>query len=374
MKIGLFADSYKPYISGVTVSVNTLADELERMGHTVRIFAPAYMGHSEHGPKLFRCPSLPTRYPNFRIALPFYPGIAPVIKDLDIIHSHSPFQMGWLARYFAKKYHIPYVYTFHTLFEQYAHYVPLLPARWTRGIISKLINMFCNRCSAVIVPTPKIKEYLLSKNVTKPIHVIPTGIDTVTIHAADKVAVRRRHGISDSCKVLVYVGRLTKEKNIPFLIRALAMSLKKHPTAKFLISATGPQESTYKKLAKQLGIDHQAIFAGQHAPPEVFNYYAAGDIFVFASVTETQGLVIAEAKAAGLPVVAVNAQGVADAVVDAVDGFLCPQNETAFAEKLDYLLENDFARKVMGQAARVNAEKFSARLIAEQIFAVYTSL
>ncbi|MFH0886702.1 MAG: glycosyltransferase [bacterium] len=374
MKIAQFADSYKPYISGVTVSIETLVHELEKKGNQVKIFAPSYPGHHEKGPKIFRLPSLPTRYPNFRIAIPFYPKILKELANVDIIHSHSPYQTGRMGMRLAKYLKIPYVYTFHTLFEEYIHYIPLLPKEFKKPIISAMIRNFCNQCSAIIVPTPKIKDYLLSKKVNKPIEVIPTGIKTDLISCADGALMRKFYEIEKDEVLLVYVGRLTEEKNIPFLLRSVARVLKKNKKIKFLIAATGPKEGHYRVQAENLGISKQTIFAGQIKSPEIFNYYAAGDIFVFASTTETQGLVIAEAKAAGLPTVAVDAQGINDVLIDGQDGFLVPQDENIFADKVLHLIKNKPLRHKMAKIAGKNAQKLSAHHMANSILKIYKYL
>jgi 1,2-diacylglycerol 3-alpha-glucosyltransferase len=274
----------------------------------------------------------------------------------------------------AKYLKIPYVYTFHTLFEEYIHYIPLLPKEFKKPIISAMIRRFCNQCSAIIVPTPKIKDYLLSKKVNKPIEIIPTGIKTDLISCADGALMRKFYEIEKDEVLLVYVGRLTEEKNIPFLLRSVAKILKKNKKVKFLIAATGPKEAHYKALAETLGIAKQTIFAGQIKSPEIFNYYAAGDIFVFASTTETQGLVIAEAKAAGLPTVAVDAQGINDVLIDGQDGFLVPQDENIFASKLSNLVTDSTLRKKMGAKAFKNSATLSSHHMAEKILKLYRSL
>jgi 1,2-diacylglycerol 3-alpha-glucosyltransferase len=377
MNIAFFTESYKPYISGVTVSIETLAKELRKLGHKVYIFAPRYKGHREQDSDVFRFPSLPSAYPGFRLAIPFSKKISGVIPklNLDLIHSHSPFQLGMLGKRLAKKLGIPYVYTLHTLFDQYAHYVPFLPKALSKKIISAHLKKFCNGCDAVIVPSKPVRALARKEGVRSRMMIVPTGVDLEIAKSFSGANVRSRHGISRSETVLLYVGRLTREKNIPFLFRAFKLILEEEKNVRLMLVAGGPIEKELKAMAKKLGISSRVKFVGIVKYPYVFNYYAAADIFVFASTTETQGLVVAEAFASGLPVVVVDAAGVSDAITNGETGYLCPHDEKIFAKKVLSLIWNEAKRKEMSAKALAHVKKhFSAEAYAGVVERIYKGL
>jgi len=372
VKIAVFSESYKPYISGVTRSVELLKKGLEALGHDVFIFAPKYPGYADKEKNIVRFPSLPSGYPGFRVAVPS-PFLIPKAA-FDVVHSNSPFLLGMLSMIFAKRKKIPFVFTFHTLFTEYLHYIPL-PKQLSLPAVSFLVRQFCNRCDAVIVPGEMTKDYLLGFGVRSKIEVIPSGIDDGLCEKASASGIRGRLGIPESAKVLLFTGRLSKEKNIPFLLKVFSLVLSQKPGTFFLLVAQGPIKKDLEAFARALGIDKNTVFAGQAPYPEVLNYYKAADIFIFSSKTETQGLVAAEAKACGLPVVTVDAQGVRESVIDGEDGFLVPENEGMFAEKVLLLLSDENKRAVMGSKARDNALRvFSFKIIAKKIEMVYNFL
>ncbi len=373
MNIALFTDSYKPYISGVTVSVDTLAGELRKRGHRVFVFAPDY-GQKETDPDVFRFPSVPTFYPGFRTAIPFSPKIFNRIRELaiDVVHSHSPFQLGLAGKLAAKKMNVPFIYTLHTFFGQYAHYVPLLPKFIATRIISRYIKDFCNSSDSVIVPSAPVKGSIIKEGVKTRIEVIPTGVDFDLVEKFTGRGIREKYGIPEDAVVLIYAGRLSKEKNVPFLLESFRMVLSKAPGTRLLIAARGPEEKALKTLAKDLGIEKRALFAGQIDYPNIFDCYLASDIFVFASKTETQGLVIAEALASGLPAVVVEAAGVRDAMVDKKTGYLVSENAAVFSRAVLDLINDPDKRNAMGKFAQVHARKlFSAEVYAERVEKIY---
>jgi len=374
MKIAFFTESYKPYISGVTVSVDILARELRKLGHKAYIFAPHYKGHKDSDRDVFRFPSSPTFYPGFRLALPFSRKIMKEIPKLgiEVIHSHSPFQLGLLGRRLARKMKIPFVYTFHTLFDQYLHYVPLLPRPLAKRLISTHLRNFCNSSDCVIAPSKPVKDFLLEEGIKSEVRVIPTGINFE--HAKEFVGehVRKQHNIPHSAIILLYVGRLTKEKNLPFLFESFKIVHGEDPRAHLMLVARGPMEKELRALAKRLGVSRSVTFVGQVKYPGVFDYYSASDIFVFSSRTETQGLVIAEAFASGLPVVAVDAAGVTDAVIDGKHGYLCDHDISEFSKKVLHLIRNEETRKKMSLEAAAHAEEnFSSRAYAKKVEKIY---
>ncbi len=372
MKIAVFTESYAPYISGVARSVELLKKELEALGHHIYLFAPDYPGHKDTEKNIIRIPSIATKYPGFRIPVP-YPGFIPDI-DFDLVHSNSPFGLGLASLNYAKRKRLPFVYSFHTIFTDYLHYIPL-PKPLTKKTFAAYIRSFCKKCDCIVAPNKTTVRYLDDFGIRGRIEAIPSGIDLGLIEKATSKGIRNSLGIPETANVLLYVGRLSKEKNVPFLLQAFKNILLVEPDTYLLIVAGGPEEEPLKKMATDLGIAQRTVFAGQKGCPEVFNYYKCADIFVFASKTETQGLVIAEAKACGLPAVVVDAQGVKESILPGEDGFLTGENLDDFSEKVVTLLKDGALRAIMSErAAKNSARDFSSGTIAKKVESVYNSL
>lgn len=375
MKIAFFSESYKPYLSGVTNSVETLSKKLVSFGHEVFIFAPDYPD-AEKTDNIYRYPSVKAPYPGYRLAIPRPTMTIDILRQhkVDIIHSHSPYQLGLLSMWCAKKLNTPFVFTMHTNFSKYLHYIPLLPSIIKEKYMSGYIKGFTDRCDVVIVPTQETKEYLVSTGSSAKTEIIPTGVSMELFEDLDGHRIRQKYNIPADKKVLVYVGRLAKEKNMSFLLRAFRLISNKIDDAIFLIVAGGPLEEQLKQEASGQGISGKTIFAGEISYPEVLNYYAAADLFIFSSLSETQGLVLPEAMAAGLPVVAVAAEGVNDMVKDGESGFLVEHNERLFAEKVIGLLNAPDELKELRKRTRSYAQRFSADIFGKKVEDIYKSL
>lgn len=360
MKIGIFTDSYLPYTSGVVRSIETFTEELTNTGHEVFIFAPSYRGCNQES-RVFRFSSIPSpTNRDFNLAVPFSIRLRPMIKklDLDLIHVHSPFLLGRLGARYARRLGIPLVFTYHTLYEQYVHYVPIAQSI-TKELAQKMSRGFCNHCDAVIVPTGVIGSYLREIGVNTPINVVPTGINVAQFQSGDPDWLQRRFNLPPGEKILIFVGRLGQEKNIGFLMDCFKVINRQVSNTRLVLVGSGPEEEDLKKRANDLGISSQVTFTGVLPPADVVHCYAGASIFVFSSVTETQGIVITEAKAAGLPVVAVRAFGVSEMVQDGVDGFLTELEPRQFIEKIILLLKDKQLYQEMSQKARQNAAELS---------------
>ncbi|OGC05805.1 hypothetical protein A2230_00705 [candidate division WOR-1 bacterium RIFOXYA2_FULL_36_21] len=368
MRIAIFADSYKPYISGVSCSIDTLVRELKTLGHTVYIFAPSYPGHKERDPNIFRFPSLPTGYPKFRFAIPFVKNF----PQVDIIHTHSPFQAGLLARFLAGRNDLPLVYTFHTLFTKYLHYANFLPKRFAKMSIVAYLQSFCKRADLIIAPSMMSKRVLKKWGITARCEIVPSGVAFINFKGNEfqslKAEARSLLKIPNEAKVLLTVSRISKEKNISFIIEAFEKLNRED--SHLVVIGNGPLLPELKNKKRK-----NIIWAGEFSHEELAKLYYAGDVFVFASTTETQGLVLAEAKGAGLPVIALFAGGLADTVRSGIDGYLTSRNILAFNEHINRLLNDEGLRKAMGSEAKRDAqERFSAPHIAKQIESLYNSL
>ncbi len=374
MRIGYFTDSYRPYTSGVVRSIETFTKELHDLGHKVYIFAPSYP-NSAPEPGVFRYISIPSpTHQDFTLAIPISPYLRSTAKKLglDIVHVHSPFLLGRMGARYAKSMGMPLVCTYHTLYDQYAHYVPIAQSL-SKAIIRRITRDFCNNTNLVIAPTGVIKDVLIHSGVTAPIEVIPTGIDTKEFTGTNPQWLKQHYNLCGK-QVLLHVGRLGPEKNIEFLIKAFSEIVKRHPTARLVLVGGGPQAEHYVSLTQSLGLSDQVIFTGMLPRNLVVDCYVGADLFVFASVTETQGIVLGEAKAAGLPVVAVKAFGAAEMVRDGQDGFLVEMNLGEFVNQALRLLQDDQLRNRMRQQAIVNVTSISARYCAQRLAQAYASL
>jgi len=372
MKIAIFTESYTPYISGVSRSVELLEKELKLLGHKPYIICPKYKTAIKKEENIISLPSIPTKYPGYRIAMPL-PLFLPKI-EFDIVHTHSPFGMGLLAKHFATKQKIPLVYSLHTLFTEYLHYAPI-PKFLSQPILVRYMQKFAKNCNKVIVPNQTTLDYAVENKIISEFEIIPTGVDFDAVNNANGDEIRAKLNLPENAKILLFVGRLSKEKNIRFLLNMFKIVKGKAPNTFLCLAAKGPEESSLKSDVENLNLKNNVLFLGQIPYPDILNYYKMADIFVFSSKTETQGIVIAEAKACGLPVVAINAKGVKESVIDGVDGFLTDEDIALFSEKVLSLCNDDKKRAIMGKNAEEDAMKrFSSKNIAKKFEWVYNSL
>ncbi|HZJ85384.1 MAG TPA: glycosyltransferase family 4 protein [Syntrophomonadaceae bacterium] len=378
MKIGIFTDSYKPYTSGVVTSICTFKEELAKLGHEIYVFAPNYPDYREKEENVFRFYSLPSpTNPDYALAIPVYPGINVLLKklDLDIIHVHSPFLLGRVGLRYAKRYHIPLLFTYHTMYDQYAHYVPLAQDL-AKEMAVKYSNYFCNQCDHVIVPSTDVKEMLEGYHIKTPISVIPTGVPLHKFTGKKSNWLRDKYKVPKDNKILLFVGRLTKEKNLSFLIEAFKQVKKSLANTTLVLTAQGPLEDELKKLTYGLGLslDTEVIFTGALPFDTLVDVYYSADLFVFSSVTETQGLVLIEAMAAGLPVVAISASGVLDMVDSGINGILTAEDHDEFSKAIIKILSTPELYEKYQANAIIKAEELSAANTTKSLHEVYEDL
>lgn len=380
MKVALFTNAYLPYLSGITLSIKTLKDELRARGHTVFIVGPKYPGHKESDPQILRLPSLPAAYPGYRFVFPYSPNIFAKLKEekIELIHAHQPFGVGSAARLLARRMGIPFVYSFHTLFSRYVHNVPFIPQGITKSLVTAYLTSFCQKTDTVIVPSEMVRRLLVLRGVKRPLKVIPTGIVLHKIKERKEIGnqreiIRIKYKLPNDSRILFYSGRLSKEKNVPFLLNSCAKILSREKNVCLILVGGGPQEKALRSLGKRLS--DKIIFTGQIDHSEVIDHCFASDIFVYSSVTETQGLVLTEAKACGLPVVAVFGGGISDVVESGIDGYLVPQKEDVFVDHILRLLKDPQLRKEMSSKAIEDSHlRFSSVVVAKEIENVYNSL
>ncbi len=368
MRIGFFTDTYTPQINGVVRSIQLFKRALEDRGHHVYVFAPD-PEHHEDGDETVRFRSVPfALQPEMRVASPVSIEALRLLDavDLDVIHSHDPFAISLFGLQVARRHRIPYVHTYHTLYPEYVHYV--WETQLTKKLAERLSRVFCQRCDSIVAPSTKIERYLREWGVTVPIEVIATGVDIQTYSRRDETRIeglRSRLGLKVDDRVLLFVGRLGREKNVDLLIRALWHC--RHPQATLVVAGGGPHRAALEAQVAEMGLSERVRFAGYLEREDVVAAYHIADLFTFASTTETQGLVIGEAMAAGLPVVAAEDEAVEDFVIDGECGFVTHARPEDLARAIDTLLAEAGLRSEMSRRAGDRALEHSIERQAEKL-------
>jgi glycosyltransferase involved in cell wall biosynthesis len=374
VRVGLFTNNYLPFCGGVTVSVETLRRGLEARGHEVWVLAPRFPGAEDHAPRTLRYPSIPAAtYPEFALAVPWSRRLARRVRalDFDVFHAHHPFLLGPAARRLARRQGRPLIFTYHTRYDKYAHYVPLrrsLVEAAARGLSTR----FAARADAILAPSAVLRDELRARGVGAPIAVVPTGVDLGHFSPGDRRAARRTHGLDEGALVVLYVGRLDREKSVDRVLAAFERVAGTVPRARLVLVGQGTQGEELRRTAARLHAGGRITFAGVCPHQDLPTHYRAADLFLFASETETQGLVLAEAAACGLPAVAVDAPGSAEVVHDGDTGLLTKGDPATLAEAAIGLLIDPARRTAMGARARQLAEReFDVALQIDRTLDVY---
>jgi glycosyltransferase involved in cell wall biosynthesis len=378
MNILMVTNTFTPHVGGVARSVQSYSDAFRQLGHRVLVIAPHFEGAPAHEPDVLRFPAIEHFYrSDFSVPLPVPVGMRRRLDEFapDIVHSHHPFLLGDTALRTAAQRQLPIVFTHHTMYERYTHYLPIDSERVRRFAI-ELAAGYCNLCDAVVAPSTTLAECLRTRGVHGPVEVIPTGIDPQPFAQADGVAFRRKLGIPEEAFLIGYLGRLSPEKNLVFLARAVAGFMKDHPGTRMLLVGEGPAKVDVQSIFSEYHLSDRLHLVGLLDRPELASAYRAMDGFVFASQSETQGMVLAEAMAAGTPVIAVAAPGVRDIVRDGHNGrLLAKQNADAFMEGLQWLLElSREDRQRLQAGALQTARDFSMSRSADRMLALYQRL
>ncbi len=375
-------NTYLPHVGGVARSVQTFAEEYRRLGHETLIVAPEFPQTEKSPPavetNVVRVPALQQfNGSDFSVRLP----VAGFFNDAldafqaNIIHSHHPFLLGDTAVRIAAGKHVPIIFTHHTLYEDYTHYVPGdSPA--LKQFVVELSTRYANLCDGVIAPSESIAKLIKTRGVESPIRVVPTGIDTKDFSSGNGASFRQANKISSDAFVVGHLGRLAPEKNLAYLCRAVCEFLKTERNAVFLIVGGGPSEKEIRSIFKKQKLLSRLIIPGKKTDQELFDAYAAMDVFAFSSFNETQGMVIAEAMAAGLPVIALDASGVREVVRDGKNGFLLPAkaSEAEFAARLKKIKTEKALKKQFAANAKQTARKFSTEKSAKKALEFYEEI
>jgi glycosyltransferase involved in cell wall biosynthesis len=376
VRIALFTNNYLPFCGGVTVSVETLRRGLDARGHETWVFAPRFGGHHADGGRVVRYPSIPAAtYPQFPLAVPYAPRVGRLVRGLrfDVFHAHHPFLLGPAARRFAHAGGRPLVFTYHTRYEKYAHYVPLRRALVEAAAV-RMSTRFAARASAVLAPSKVVRDELRARGVRAPIAVVPTGLDLDLFRPGARAHARRQLGWHPTDPAVLYVGRLDREKSVERVLLAFDRIASTLPRARLHVVGQGTEGERLRRQAAGLAAGSRIAFGGARPHEALPLFYQAADVFVFASETETQGLVLAEAAACGLPAVAVTAPGCDEVVRDGDTGLLTKSDPADLADAATVLLVDTERRAAMGRRARTVAEQeFDVWLQIDRTLEVYAA-
>ncbi|TCK18646.1 glycosyltransferase involved in cell wall biosynthesis [Thiogranum longum] len=378
MNIVMLTNTFIPHVGGVARSVSAFTAEYRRRGHRVLVVAPEFDNQPADEMDVVRVPAI-QHFNGSDFAAPL-PGFSLLGEELDvfqpdIVHAHHPYLLGMTALRIARYRKLPLVFTHHTRYEQYTHYVPLDSPAFRRFVI-ELATRYANLCDQVFAPSESIAALLRERDVQAPIAVVPTGVDVVHYAQGDGAGFRSDCGIPAEAFVVGHLGRLAPEKNLEFLAGAVVHFLKSAPDAHFLLVGKGPSESTIRTVFEAADLTDRLHIAGILQPAETADAYHAMDVFAFTSKSETQGMVLTEAMAAGVPVVGLDAPGVREVVRDQCNGrLLREENIEAFAAGLQWVAAlSEEGRQKLRQGARETAEAFSMPRVADKALGHYQAL
>ncbi len=377
MNILMISDVYFPRINGVSTSIQTFKAEFEKFGHRVTLIAPEYTGNDSHDDSIIRIPARTIPYdPEDRMMKSSnITRLIPQLKlhDFDIVHIQTPFVAHYTGIKIAKALGIPCVITYHTLFEEYLyHYIPIIPKQILKFFARRFSSSQCNQAQGIVAPSSIIVDLLKSYGVKNNIRIIPTGINSNKFETGNGEKFKADFKIPSNNKVLLNVSRVAFEKNIGLLLEVVNKVKHQIPEVMLIIAGEGPAKNVYMQKAKDLGLDDNISFVGYlDRDSELIDCYHSADIFVFSSVTETQGLVLLESMAAGTPVVSVAAMGTKD-ILTGCDGAKITNGEiNDFCSKIVSLLKNQQAYEQTKLAAVQYAEQWDSATLADNMLEFY---
>jgi glycosyltransferase involved in cell wall biosynthesis len=380
MRILMISDVYFPRVNGVSTSIQTFALELQKLGHEITLIAPDYGIPKEEPFEIIRIPArrVPLdpedRLMSYRAAVRLEPELR--TRNFDLVHIHTPFVAHYAGNRLARRLGIKSVETYHTFFEEYFDkYIPWLPSSWLRFVARRFSSHECNAVDTLVVPSTPMLEVLRNYGVETPAHVIPTGIRLEQFHRGNGGRFRRQFGIASDRPVMLFVGRVSLEKNIEFLLQVAKELKTLVPDLLFVIAGEGPARKTLQEKVHDQGLSDSVLFIGylnRQGPLE--DCYSAADLFVFASRTETQGLVLLEAMAMGTPVVSTAVMGTRDVLVDGKGCAVAEEEIGDFTSKAAHLLNHPEQRAKLADSARKYVQDWSAPAMCRKLESLYTAV
>jgi len=376
MRIGFFADMYLPHVSGVTNHIRLYKKHFEDMGHEVFVFTFGDLDYTDAEPNVVRSPGIPWGDTGWRFALSLSREATRLAETMDVIHVHHPFQSGRLAAPIARRTGVPLVFTNHTRYDLYSDsYATFVPRALRYSYLRRSLGGFLRRCALVVAPAASIAEWLGAFAGFTTATVIPNGVDTASFAHPTAPVSRAELGFADDDVVFCYAGRLGPEKNTRWLAEEFARATANAPLARLLVVGDGPSRAAAEAALAEAGVGDRARFLGMVDYERMPDFEAAADVFVTASVSEVHPLVVLEAMAAGLPVVAVSSPGIADTVSDGASGLLADAVAAgALASRMERLATDDMLRATLTTGARKAAEAYSLDRTADVLLAHYAEL
>ncbi len=384
MRIGIFTETYTPYISGLVTSEVMLKKALEKNGHEVYVVTAnleSFKYEYNEQEKILRIPGIPTGIYDSRLTSIYPLQAVNKIKSwkLDVIHTQTEFAIGTFARLLAKQYNIPLVHTYHTMYEDYIHYITKgYFKRSSKKLVEYFTKFYCDTTATeLIVPTTKTYKLFKDKyHFEKNIHIIPTGIEVErfykeNINKKEISNLRKQLKLSKKDFIILFVGRLAEEKNIEFLITSEKELNKKYSNIKLLIVGDGPDKEKYELLSEKINLQDKIIFTGKVSWDDMPYYYHLANIFTSASKTETQGLTIIEAMASNVTPLCMRDEAFESMITEELNGLFF-ENEKEYQDKVIYLYENLDILNKFNKQARIQAEQYSSKYYGEKVLEVYT--
>ncbi|MCI5879723.1 MAG: glycosyltransferase [Bacillales bacterium] len=381
MRIGIFSDTYTPFINGVSTSIVCLKKALEKKGHEVYVVTVnnEKMGYSyDEKERVMRIPALKAGIYDYRLSMIYSFKAKKKIKELnlDVIHSQTEFGIGTFARLVAMELDIPIVHTYHTLYEEYLNSLTKNKIKYmVNGFVEYLAEYYCDSSiGELIVPTAKTKEIFKKQyKFKREVHVIPNGIDLdkfsiENINKKELEKIKKQYGIKDTDFVIMYVGRLGPEKNITFLARAQKQIVKKHKNCKLVIVGEGPMKNELEKITSS--IRENVIFTGKIPQSDIQYYYRLADVFATASKFETQGLTVIEALASGVCALCILDDSFKDALIDNVNGNFF-ETEKEYVDLVDKLMTDEKLLNKYKKNAIKTANEHSYLTFGDKVLEVY---
>lgn len=368
MRVGHLTECYKPFINGVTHFISLHKQVLESWGHRVFVFTLGFEDYEDDELHVIRSPAIPLSDTGYHLSFRFSRRARAKIRTMDVLHVHHPFICGRQALSMGKRYDIPLVFTNHTRYHLQARYVPVVPETLTRAFLEAYLPAFTNQCALVVVPSEGVKRDLREIGVTCPLEVIPNGIDVAQFRHPAAPFSKDRLGLPAEASVAITISRLGPEKNLPFLLRALARVAGQVPHLHLVILGEGPERAGLEEMARALGLAGRLHLVGAVPYADVPNWLAMADFFVFAGVEESHPLAVLEGLAAGLPVLGIPCAGVEDTIVDGRNGLWGPEEVEGYAALMQRLAtEPDLRGRLSAGAhrssARFDIHRTSARLM-----------
>lgn len=393
MNIAIFTDAYWPRVNGVTVSVDLYAQALTRLGNKVIIVCPQYPDSEEHennsagqnngnGPSIIMVPSVPFLFSK-EDRLAKHSKIFWVSKQLDefvpdILHINTEFAVSEFAFYYAKLRELPVVFTYHTLWDEYiSNYIPVVPEFLLKFITRQFFKLFLKKVDSVIIPSLVLKDNIKKHIANDRIFLLPTGIEpSLFKHSQFEIKnfreeIERQYPVLSGKKILLFAGRVAREKNIDFLIKILPVIVAKHPDTVLLVVGDGPEFAALKRESARLNMENNCVFTGYLARPDLALVYAISDIFVFPSLTETQGLVTIEAMISGIPVVAIGSMGTKTVMGGDNGGFMVNNDSEEFIARVLILLEDSELYNKKTTEAKEHAKHWIIDNMIEKLIHIY---